>query len=184
MALFCAIPVMGLSSCNSIFTDQSHCPKGLALSFRYEYNMEYVNSFHKKGDCLSLFVFDDSGRLVGRYDETGEALRSEDYVMNLSLDEGRYTLLAYGGIACEDASFELSGFPSKALLPSVADLRLSLKGDVHESSSSLHPLFYGLNYVDVTGKADGQEHQQLQNHLATGQRKAIVQQGLRLQHQR
>lgn len=154
MALFCAIPVMGLSSCNSIFTDQSHCPKGLALSFRYEYNMEYVNSFHKKGDCLSLFVFDDSGRLVGRYDETGEALRSEDYEMNLSLDEGRYTLLAYGGIACENASFELSGFPSKALLPSVADLRLSLKGNVHESSSSLHPLFYGLNYVEVTGKED------------------------------
>ena len=144
----------GAISCNTIYDDQSDCPRGISLRFVYDYNMEYVNSFHKKGDCLSLFVFDDSGRLVGRYDETGEALRSEDYEMNLSLDEGRYTLLAYGGIACENASFELSGFPSKVLLPSVADLRLSLKGDVHESSSSLHPLFYGLNYVDVTGKED------------------------------
>ena len=43
------LALAGTLSCNTIFTDQSDCPKGVSLRFVYEYNMEYVNSFHKQG---------------------------------------------------------------------------------------------------------------------------------------
>ncbi|MDD5914832.1 MAG: hypothetical protein PUC56_02915, partial [Bacteroidales bacterium] len=43
------LALAGIVSCNTVFTDQSDCPRGLSLRFVYDYHMEYVNSFHKQG---------------------------------------------------------------------------------------------------------------------------------------
>ena len=140
----------GLMSCSTIFTDQSQCPKGVSLSFRYEYNMEYANSFHSQVHCLSLLVFDGNGRFVSRFDESSDALGKEDYAMSLELDEGHYTLLAYGGIACADASFDLycpSG--SKAAESDLQQFSLQLRSEDSRSSSCLHPCFYGIEEIDI-----------------------------------
>ena len=59
------VAAFGWISCeSSIYTDQSDCPRGLSLRFVYDYNMEYANSFPKKVDCLSLYVFDEQGNFV------------------------------------------------------------------------------------------------------------------------
>lgn len=153
MGLLSLILGMGIS-CNTIYTDQSDCPRGVSLRFVYDYNMEYVNSFHKKVHCLSLYVFDEAGNYVGRYDETTDVLKDEGYRMEIELDEGRYTLLAYGGTACEDSSFDITEYPTKASGTTVGDMQVNLRHDDFTSDKSLHGLFYGSETLEVTRRDD------------------------------
>ena len=86
----------GAISCNTIYDDQSDCPRGLSLRFVYDYNMEYVNSFHKKVHCVNVYVFDENGKYVDNWMETGDVLKDENWRMQKEIGEGKYTLLAYG----------------------------------------------------------------------------------------
>ena len=69
------LALAGIVSCNTVFTDQSDCPRGLSLRFVYDYHMEYVNSFHKQGHCVNVYVFDESGNYVDNWVETGEVIK-------------------------------------------------------------------------------------------------------------
>ena len=74
VAAFCCF------SCeSSIYSDQSDCPRGLSLRFVYDYNMEYVNSFYTKCECVSVYVFDEFGNYLATYHEIGEKLQDEKY---------------------------------------------------------------------------------------------------------
>ncbi len=143
LAAFCCF------SCkSSIYSDLSDCPRGLSLRFVYDYNMEYVNSFHKKSDCVSLYVFDESGNYVATYHEIGEKLKDENYRMQVSLDKGNYTLLAYGGMACNNKSFDMPTFATKAA-SHIDEMYVELNHTDFTSNTSLHPLFYGAMEVSI-----------------------------------
>ena len=145
--LMSLILAVGCISCNTIFTDQSDCPRGVSLRFVYDYNMEYANAFPSKVHCLSVYVFDESGQFVGRYDETTDALRDESYRMEMKLDEGTYTLLAYGGLSCPEKSFDIT--PYSRLSSHIDDMYVTLNHDGFVSDESLHGLFYGAEEVTV-----------------------------------
>ena len=115
--------------------------------FRYDYNMEYANAFTSNVHCLSVYVFDDKGNFVERIEESSEVLADENYLMTLDLGAGSYTLLAYGGLACDDASFDATQYPTKA--EGMDDMYVSLRHEGFHSDKSLHPLFYGAAQVDV-----------------------------------
>ena len=143
------LAVAGIVSCNSIFTDQSDCPRGVSLRFVYDYNMEYVNSFHKQGHCVNVYVFDESGRYVDNWVETGDVIRDEDWRMKKQLEAGTYTLIAYGGLCCDGTSFFPPQFKSRSP-ESAEDSRVVLKYDDGQvSDKSLHPLFYGISTVEI-----------------------------------
>lgn len=142
--LLCLLVAFGCLSCKqSIFTDQSDCLRGLSLRFVYDYNMEYANSFHKKVDCISLYVFDSKGEYVTTLTETGEVLKDESYRMNVELGAGEYTLVAYGGLACSESSFDVPEFVATRAYSNLDALRVELKHDNFVSDQVLHPLFYG-----------------------------------------
>lgn len=148
------LAVAGIVSCNSIFTDQSDCPRGVSLRFVYDYNMEYVNSFHKQGHCVNVYVFDESGRYVDNWVETGDVIRDEDWRMKKQLEAGTYTLIAYGGLCCGESSFEAPQLNSRAQAQSdFSGVLVSLKHKGGFSDKSLHPLFYGIAEIEV-GKDD------------------------------
>lgn len=143
LAAFCCF------SCkSSIYSDLSDCPRGLSLRFVYDYNMEYVNSFHKKSDCVSLYVFDEEGNYVATYHEIGDKLKDENYRMKVSLDKGNYTLLAYGGMACQSKSFYMPTFETRAA-SHIDDMYVELEHKDFQSNKSLHPLFYGALEVSI-----------------------------------
>ena len=99
---------LGLNSCNSIYDDDPNCLHGIALRFVYDYHMEKgANSFPANVDCINVFVFDSNGNCVTQFKETSDALRSESYRMEIPLDNGKYTIIAYGGMACDHPSFSL-----------------------------------------------------------------------------
>ena len=100
---------LGLSSCDSIYDDDPNCLHGIALRFVYDYHMEPgANAFAANVDCINVFVFDDNGNYVTQFKETSDALLSENYRMEIPLDNGKYTIIAYGGMACEHANFTLT----------------------------------------------------------------------------
>ena len=142
------LALAGIVSCNTVFTDQSDCPRGLSLRFVYDYHMEYVNSFHKQGHCVNVYVFDESGNYVDNWVETGEVIKDENWRMRKQLEAGTYTLIAYGGLCCDGTSFIPPQFKSRS--PEAAeDSRVVLECDRQLSDKSLHPLFYGTTTVEL-----------------------------------
>ena len=106
--------VMAMSSLVScedsfIFDDRSECYSGVNLRFIYDYHMEPgANSFPVNVDCVTVFVFDTEGNYIKHISEKSDALRSEGYRMNIPLEEGDYELIAWGGLTCEKATFDLT----------------------------------------------------------------------------
>lgn len=141
-----ALMVVASSSCERIYDDLPPCPHGVSLRFVYDYNMEYANSFPRKVDCLTLLVYDERGRHVDTKVVTGPELRDENYRMRLDLEEGSYRFVAYGGLACGERSFILTG------VSSWADLRVRLDAGclAEDGRKRLHDLYWG-DLVLATG---------------------------------
>lgn len=138
-----------LPSCHSIFEeDLPPCLHGLSLRFVYDYNMEYANAFPAKVDCVTLYVYDSEGRYVATYTETSDVLADENYRAQIDLEKGTYQLVAYGGLACEKASFSLVSTPGDGTQRT--DLSVAMTQQAHTSNRNLHGLYYGTLTVTVS----------------------------------
>ncbi|MCD7721498.1 MAG: FimB/Mfa2 family fimbrial subunit [Prevotellaceae bacterium] len=151
-----AISLLALtcSSCESIYDDLAPCPQGVELRFVYEYNMEYANAFPKKVDCLTLYVYDSEGNFVTSRTETSSVLADENYRMQLDLEEGDYHFVAYGGIACSEASFETVTEPQSGSSLASLETKMKLSGDT--SAEELHAFYFGS--LDMTVTADTESY--------------------------
>ena len=114
LAALIAIPF--LTSCEHVFEDQGDCDPHYYLQFVYDYNMLY-NSNHQIGaDAFSsqvgsveVHLFDsETGEYVGRFEESGEALRRPGYRMPLDVPPGNYDIIAWCGLAENDDHFVLT----------------------------------------------------------------------------
>lgn len=105
------LPVVGiLFSCELVRDDLAECPEPVQpvqeLRFVYDYNMEYANAFHNQVHCLSAYFFNDNGHLIAVKTVTDrDTLSDETYRMNPGLPAGKYRVVAYGGMDCDEASF-------------------------------------------------------------------------------
>ncbi|MDE6366678.1 MAG: FimB/Mfa2 family fimbrial subunit [Muribaculaceae bacterium] len=128
----------GLTSCGVVFEELEPCPQGVEMRFTYTRNLESANAFPAQVDCLTLHIFTADGNFVQTITERSrEKLGDENWRMNIALAPGRYHAIAYGGIACEAASF----------------------GHAVEPDA-------GFNYKDITmGLLDGQAGKQLHDHF-------------------
>lgn len=132
-----------LTSCDAVIDDAlPECREGLEVRFIYDYNMEWANAFPSQSHCLTLYVYDKEGRWVKTQRETGDPLKDENYRMHVDLEPGEYTLMAYSGLDCADASFSFTSDPETTLLP---DLDLRLKPSLLEGTEGhrLHTLLWG-----------------------------------------
>lgn len=132
-----------LTSCDAVIDDAlPECREGLEVRFIYDYNMEWANAFPSQSHCLTLYVYDKEGRWVKTQRETGDPLRDENYRMHVDLEPGEYTLMAYSGLDCADASFSFTSDPETTLLP---DLDLRLRPSLLEGTEGhrLHTLLWG-----------------------------------------
>lgn len=148
-----------LASCERMFEDLDPCPHGVKLRFVYDYNMEWANAFPSQVDCLTLYIYDDNGAYVDTRVVTGDELRDEDYRMTLDLEPGSYSFVAYGGIACDDATFAVTQEPGKgSMLTGLGvAMDLSVVNAAEPASRRLHDLFWGTltaetadNYTEAT----------------------------------
>lgn len=148
-ALSAVLMMLAATSCDSVIYDSlPPCPHGVNLRFVYDYNMEYANSFHKKVDCVTLYIYDEQGMYIGALTETSAVLADENYRMPVDLEPGKYRLVAYGGLACPEHSFSMVSAPTTRA-SGYADRQVRM--DDGEAGSKLHDLFFGAQDVTVAG---------------------------------
>lgn len=146
-----AVPATALTSCDLIYKDLEPCPQGVELRFIYDYNMEFANAFPAQVHCLTLLVYDAAGNYITTHTVTDrDLLGDEDWRMQLRLDPGEYRFIAYGGMACENASFEFTS-SSRAIPALLSDLEVALKPGrlAGQDGAPLHNLFYGMGSITV-----------------------------------
>ena len=102
-AMLCLLLGAGMiTSCGMMEDDRSDCPTGLYVSFKYDYNLQRADMFGDHVGGVTLYVFDEAGKLV-RVQEEGNTpiarpLAAVDYKMHLSgLQPGKYQFLALAG---------------------------------------------------------------------------------------
>ena len=137
------------ASCN-ILEDLDPCPRGLRIRFVYDYNMEYANAFHSNVDCFTLYIYDKDGFYLKSITESGEVLKDENYRLDVDLPHGDYQLVAYGGIACEQASFHVVSEPKEG--DHLSQLQTALTQEDYHSDKLLHHFYYGSADVTVSGE--------------------------------
>ncbi|MBQ9667613.1 MAG: FimB/Mfa2 family fimbrial subunit [Prevotella sp.] len=89
----------GLGACSLMTDDLDDCPQGLSVEFVYDYNVERANMFNDHVGSVTLYVYDEAGRLVRTQTEDNSAsaqpLRNPNYRMTVDgLQPGEYRLLA------------------------------------------------------------------------------------------
>lgn len=151
IAIACMVmAVITLPSCDSvIYEDLPPCPQGVKLRFIYDYNMEFANAFPSQVDCLTLLVYDGTGRYITRFNQsTNELLSNEDWRLVIDLEPGEYIFEAWGGMECASSSFHFNAAPESQPLQS---LQVELDKNLLTSpkGSRLHPLFFGQLAINV-----------------------------------
>lgn len=146
-----AAPMVTLSSCNAFNEKLEECPEGARLRFVYDYNMEYANAFPSQVDCLTLLVYDENGNYLQTRTETSDILSDENYRMTIDLPAGKYTFVAYGGMACDQSAFHFVQEPSpQSPLLSSLEVQMDANCITRPVGTQLHNLFYGLLDFEVT----------------------------------
>lgn len=94
--------LLATSSCDMMHQDNDDCPTGLYVAFKYDYNLQRADMFNDHVGSVTLYVFDEQGRLVKTQEESNNAaaqpLKERNYMMHVTgLADGKYKLIALAG---------------------------------------------------------------------------------------
>ena len=137
-------------SCDKcIYEDLSTCP--LRVQLRYDYNMEYVDRWHREAEDVHLYVFDEAGRFVSEMIDAA-APYEEKQTFELQLAPGNYTIMALCGhrmgTLYEQSKLQVGTSTMKDLLVQIS------RAEDKRISTELPPLLYGVS-KDVKIQGDG-----------------------------
>jgi len=76
---------IAMSSCSMMTEDRDDCPEGLYVNFVYDYNTQRADMFKDHVGGLTLYVYDESDRLVAQRTVSGSELRR--YGFNIHFTE-------------------------------------------------------------------------------------------------
>lgn len=153
--ILAAVLLPALSSCGVVFDDLPPCRTGVAMRFVFDYNLESANAFPSQVDCLSLHIYDRDGKYVTTVTPAADGLSDENMRLRIDLPPGRYHAVAYGGIACEKASFAHNPEPSEGSLYKDISMRII---DSH-IGTRLHDHFHGA--LDFTIEDNLEEYKEV-----------------------
>jgi len=122
LALPALLLTMQAGGCDSqVYDDLDPCRTNYHLTFRYDYNMKYADAFPSEVKSVAVWAFDSNGKLVWRHTESGEALKSGSYRVDLPLAPGKYDFVTWCGLS-DDSPFKIGS----AEPASMADLYTTL----------------------------------------------------------
>jgi hypothetical protein len=107
-----------LTGCD-LAEDETDCMGEMHLTFRF--TREGQNNFGPQVPSLSVFVFDQTGIFLGRWDENDNTKFGSDYVMTLPLSPGTYSFVAWGGL--NDTHYSLGG-PGGTVAPVIGETHI------------------------------------------------------------
>ena len=89
-----AVSAFMLTACDSTIYDyEGDCDPHFKVGFRYDMNMKFVDAFSTEVKSVSLYVFDSTGKFVKSFESTVDAMASNNYMMDVDLAPGKYSLL-------------------------------------------------------------------------------------------
>ena len=137
-----------LTSCDGIYDDEGDCSTQYSVRFVYDRNMNFADGFAHAVKRVSLYAFDESGRLAFEKTESGEALSREGYRMQLDgIEPGEYDFLVWAEGAETDNTFT---FPEvQRNVTQLDDLTCYMNREHDEEGGAyinhdLVPLFHGI----------------------------------------
>ena len=147
LAMAIALPMV---SCHTVWDDDDDCPveTEYRVKFVHDYNMLFTDAFATQVRSITLYAFDEDGKLVLQQSEQGEALSRDDYTMKLDLAPGNYRLVAWAGLA------EGNAYTVPVLTENISDKEdltcrinrypATLHDEPIDSVGYLHPLWHGI----------------------------------------
>lgn len=149
MPLVMAAALATVSCERLIFEEEGDCDPHYFVEFVYDMNMEFADAFPSQVNSVSLFVFDEEGRLAGSWQDAGEALAQKGYRIPLDgLAPGRYEFIAWCGLADNAGHFTLASSVARP-----EDLRCTMSRAYADgaawSDANLSPLFHGLETAEL-----------------------------------
>ncbi|MBQ8485629.1 MAG: FimB/Mfa2 family fimbrial subunit [Bacteroidaceae bacterium] len=94
-----AVSAFMLTACDSTIYDyEGDCDPHFKVGFRYDMNMKFVDAFSTEVKSVSLYAFDSSGKFVKSFETTVESMASNNYMIDVDLAPGKYSLLAWCGL--------------------------------------------------------------------------------------
>ncbi|WP_311566743.1 FimB/Mfa2 family fimbrial subunit [Porphyromonas uenonis] len=137
-------------SCDKcIYEDLSSCP--LRVQLRYDYNMQYVDRWHREAEDVHLYVFDEAGRFVSEMIDAA-APYEEKQTFELRLDPGNYTIMALCGhrmgTLYKESKLQVGTSTMQDLLVEIS------RAEDKRIATELPPLLYGVS-KEVKIQGDG-----------------------------
>ena len=97
-----------VTSCDPVLSEEAEdCSVHYRVRFKYDYNMKYADAFANEVSSVTLYAFDEDGRLAFQKTEEGDILKAEDYCMELDVNPGDYRLITWAGRLDDEASFSV-----------------------------------------------------------------------------
>lgn len=92
-------------SCDSILSEEEvDCSVEFRVKFKYDMNMKFADAFANEVKSVTLYGFDDNGKLVFQKTEQGDILAEDGYTMLLDdVEPGDYNLITWGGLEGEES---------------------------------------------------------------------------------
>ena len=112
-SMLAAVAALTISSCDMMTEDLSDCPTGLYVNFVYDYNIQRADMFKDHVGGLTLYVYDESDRLVTQRTVSGSELLSYGYNIHFTEEElapdHSYRLVAVGMQKSWDVALQTPG---------------------------------------------------------------------------
>ena len=95
----CAAALFAAASCNSLIYDyEGDCDPHYKARFVFDMNLHWADAFPHEVNAVTLYLIDPAtGDIVWQKSESGEALKTGEYMMDLDVDPGQYRLMAWCG---------------------------------------------------------------------------------------
>jgi len=85
--MLAVVAALTISSCGMVTDDLSDCPTGLYVNFVYDYNIQRADMFKDHVGGLTLYVYDESDRLVTKRTVSGSELSRYGYNIHFTEQE-------------------------------------------------------------------------------------------------
>lgn len=91
--------LVALSSCDGfIYEEQGDCDPYYKVRFHFDRNLKFTDAFAAEVGAVTLYLVDEStGKIVWSKHESGDVVRSGDYMMDVPVEPGNYHLVAWCG---------------------------------------------------------------------------------------
>lgn len=158
--LIFALPLAALASgCSAVYEDLAPCPTGVEMTAIFDNNLHNADAFASAAHCTEAHIYDENGYFVSSHYFEGAQTMTAD------LAPGKYHIIAYDGMSCEDASYTYGNLFHAGHHYSEVITELKSTRACTESSANLHPHFHSTAEVEVPEAGADTSHTPVELHM-------------------